>query len=131
MPGTIFTVEGPVPKWEVALVQQRISSASTEYLRANVYASSGGVVVDPTSATVEFAFLASDYDPAGADWQAGDWDTTDIGTYVAQMLVGPSGYELSAAVGSYYVWLRLTVTGDDPEELVRQIGKLIVEGDVA
>lgn len=91
----------------------RLSTESLDQVRVPVFAASGGYPVDPTSYAVKLAFLESTGAPQAADWVDGTWDTTAIGTYTAQCLVGPSGATTLAA-GTYYVWVQITGAGEAP-----------------
>lgn len=108
---------------------ERVSSLNLSRLRVSVEADSNGLPYNPATAappaTVDFAFLESaTANPGSSDWKAGTWDTTLVGTHVAQCLVGPSS-AVALAAGEYYVWIRITDTaaGETPVECV---GKLIV-----
>jgi hypothetical protein len=110
-------------KWKIAMLSERASSLSDETLRFGVSADSNGAPVDPTSATVEVAFMASYADPGEGDWHAATWDTTLIRTYVACVKTGATGAELTA--GRYYTWVRIT----DPssaEIVVRPTGLVLI-----
>lgn len=99
----------------------RISALSTEYLRAGVFADSNGRPVDPTDGSVAFAFT-TDSNDAPTTWHPGSWDTTLIGTYVGQVLVGPAAAVLPSGVA--YVWVRVVLDG---ETVIRQAGTVICE----
>jgi hypothetical protein len=102
-----------------------LSHLSTEYVQIPVSATVAGQPHDPTSDTVQFAFLASQTaSPQPADWVAASWSTASDAAYpyTAQCLVGPgAGAAISLAVGSYVIWLKIT---DNPEIPVRQVGIL-------
>ena len=82
-----------------------MQSVSSELLVVPVMASLAGAAVDPSGATVEFAFVAIGALPADSDWLAGAWQTYSaygLTRYVA-------AYEVSGfAAGEYDVWLRIT-----------------------
>lgn len=104
---------------------ERVEAMSTARIDVGVTADSQGLPYDPTSATVQFACLSSQLaKPAPGDWVAGSWDVTRIGSYVAQLNVGPDGV-VTLAAGTYYVWIKITdpVAGEIP---IEQIAKLIV-----
>lgn len=105
------------------MITQRVSSLSKARVQAAVQADSDGLPYDPTGATVEFSFV-EDKLANPSVWNAGTWDVTRIGTYVAQCNVGPGG-AISLPVGEYYVWIRITdaTAGETP---VEPIAKLIV-----
>lgn len=112
-------------KWTVLMGSVRMSALSLEYVRWPVWAEQGGVIVDPTSATVEAAFVPADAtDPQTGDWKAAAWTTTAIGGFVAQCLVGPGGSFVPTAQTLYNCWLRITFAGG--EQVVRQTGQLRV-----
>ena len=96
-----------------------LSSATREFLRTQVTAQEAGVVVNPTTDTVQFAFPSPGVAPSV--WISGSWETAGS-VYYARVLVG-SGTTISAA-GSYDVWVRIT---DSPEIPTRRIGLLILE----
>jgi hypothetical protein len=101
-----------------------ISTASLEYVRVPVSATSSGAAVNPTSNTVQMAFKTSGT-PAGADWKTASWDTdttTHPDTYRAQCLVGQSG-TVTLAAGTYAVWVRIT---DSPEVPAKRAGLIKV-----
>jgi hypothetical protein len=104
------------------VVTATISQASTEYVRVPVFAAENGEPIDlATFATVEMAFTTAYAAPTV--WQAASWDTTQVGTYVAQCLVGPNGGATTLAVGTYYAWVRITCT---PETVVEPAGEVRV-----
>lgn len=108
-------------KWTVGGVagMTSIPAVSTEYVRVQVTATSGGVVIDPTGFTVSMAFLSGESaEPASGDWKSASWDTLPGGGYVAQCLVGPGGAATPAA-GTWWVWVRVVAA---PETVVRQCG---------
>jgi len=127
-----FTVGTLNPKWVFgetvnsdgmtapggALIQ---SSLSLAYVQVDVTAKAAGVIYDPTSDVVQFAFPVVGTDPVGGDWQTGSW-TTDVGTgrYLAQCLVGPGG-TVTLDRGTYAVWVKIT---DSPEVPVMQVGAI-------
>jgi hypothetical protein len=119
----LIDVGQPRAKWQVGgVVQERLSSASTEYLQVPVFAASGGQPVNPTSYTVRMAFEAGINAPATGDWVAASWDTTDIGSYVAQCLIGTGGVTALTA-GAYYVWLSIATA---TETVIRPAGTIVV-----
>lgn len=92
---------------------------SREYVRVPVTAEGQDVASLKTS-VVEFAFEAEKVEkPADTDWVAGSWDSDDTEA-VARILVGPGG-AVTLAVGSYWVWVRVTGSIERP---VRQAGQL-------
>lgn len=119
-----LVIEPPRVKWVISMESERISSASTEYVRFPVFADTGGALANPTSDTVKVALIASPTtQPQVSDWHAGVWDQNAIGGYVAQVLVGPAG-AVNPGAGTYYAWIQLT---DGSEVVVRQVGQLIID----
>lgn len=98
-----------------------LSQASTEYVRVPVFAASAGVPVNPTTAAVQMAFTQAYAAPASG-WQAASWDTTEVGTYVAQCLIGPTG-TTTLAPGTYYVWVQIALA---PETVIEPAGEVRV-----
>ncbi len=102
-----------------------ISTASLEYVRVRVAATSSGAAVNPTGDSVSMAFLATNAAPVSGDWKTATWDTdptTTPVTYRAQCLVGPSG-TVTLAAGTYTVWVKVT---DSPEVAVKRCGQVKV-----
>lgn len=86
-----------------------------------------GEWVDPSSATVQMAFLISG-DPAGGDWKTAQWETDETVTppvHTVTCLVGGTGTGAVVELprGSYTAWLRVT---ESPEVPVREVGRLEV-----
>lgn len=83
------------------------------------------MVVNPTTDTVEMAFMATDGEPTAPDWKSASWET-DTGPnpdrYYARCLVGPTG-TVALVDGRYSVWVRVT---DAPEVPIRRVGVLQV-----
>ncbi len=82
-----------------------LSSSSREFVRVKVSAVESGVSVNPTSDTVEFAFVSIGQDVTDATWTSGAWETSGT-TYYARKLVGAGG-GLVLADGTYEVWVRI------------------------
>lgn len=119
-----LVIEPPRVKWVISMESERISSASTEYVRFPVFADTGGALANPASDTVKVAFIASaTTQPQTSDWKNASWDQNAIGGYAAQILVGPAGV-VNPGAGTYYAWLQLT---DGSEVVVRQVGQLIID----
>lgn len=103
------------------------ATSLTEVLSA-VKAKRNGAAVDPTSDTVQAAFIASAPDtaaPASGDWKTASWETdstTSPATYKAKCLVGPSG-AITLAAGTYHMWLKIT---DSPEIPIEYSGRIKV-----
>jgi len=104
-----------------------LSTLSTEYVRVQISALKNGVISDPTSDPVQFAFPTRGTDPA--NWFSGSWETvfdstTNTYTYYAKCLVGPDGGTTSLAVGHYDIWVKIT---DSPEVPVMFSGNLLIK----
>ncbi len=101
-----------------------ISVLSTAFIKCQISATEGGVNVNPTSGTVEFAFVPeSDESAPGAGvWTDGSWESGSDGAYWGRCLVGPSG-DANLSVGSYDVWTRITKA---PETIVKRVGILVI-----
>lgn len=103
-----------------------ISSLSTEYIKCQVEFTVAGVVTDPSTDTVQMAFVAPGTDPVSGDWTAASWES-DITTpskpirYV-RCLMGPGAKVL--AKGSYTVWVKIA---DNPETPAKPAGLLEVD----
>ena len=91
-----------------------------EYLRVRVKATSGGLVYDPTSDDVYFAFLDEDDLESAATWYAGDWETIS-GQYYGRCLFG---VDVTLTAGRYSVLIKID-TGT--EVIIKDAGTLIVE----
>lgn len=100
------------------------SSLSLQYVQAAVTATVGGNPLNPTSDTVQFAFMAGSASPGPSDWKTGSWDGTAPrppgNSYMAQCLVGPGG-TIQLPVGTYNIWIKVM---DSPEVPVIQVGIL-------
>jgi hypothetical protein len=102
-----------------------MSSLSTEYCIVPVSARVQGVLINPTTDVVQFAFKAEGADPGVSDWLTGSWaSTTPLNNfYQAQILVGPGAGGNVLAIGTYVIWIKIT---DNPEVPVRQPGTLTI-----
>lgn len=132
MTGTSYVIGGPYAKWEVGVLVQRVSVLANAFIRFSVRADADGVPVDPTNAAVSMAFLTSSADPVEADWVAGEWDTTLIGTYVAQVRSGealpgdPSGTAPLVAGHRYNAWVKIDAAASG-ELVVACTGVVLVQ----
>jgi len=97
------------------------SVLSTRYIKCYASVVQNGSQIDPTSGTIEFAFVGDDVIPGLSDWVSGSWETTSD-EYLGRCLVGPTG-TTALAVGSYDVWVRYTKS---PEIVVEKIGYLVI-----
>jgi hypothetical protein len=105
-------------------VLPEIAASSVEYVRVPVAATVAGAPVNPTSGTVQMAFIAGAAAPGGSDWKTASWETdatTNPDTYYARCLVG-SAITLTAGT-TYAVWVKIT---DSPETPVKRAGLLRV-----
>lgn len=94
----------------------RTDTATLEYVRLHVTASTGGQPIDPTSLTIEMAFPTPGVPPVSLDWKPATWDTDTIGSttrYLAECLVGPAG-TVTLAAGAYDTYLRVTSLPEIP-----------------
>lgn len=102
----------------------RISVLSTTYVLCRVSTTEGGVAADPTSGTVEFAFISEAEDnasPASSAWVSGSWES-GTNDYWARCLVGPDG-ATELAEGTYDVWVKVTKS---LETVISQVGTLSI-----
>lgn len=101
------------------------SVLDTQYLPYPVAFIIGGVAQNPTSDTVQFAFMPNpaNQNPGTSDWHTGTWITTSTGTYMAQILIGPANTGTPLTVGLYNVWIKIT---DNPEIPIEQIDLLTI-----
>lgn len=83
-----------------------MASTSTEYIRVAVSATEGGVVVNPTSNPVFFAFPDEGEAIEGQVWYTGSWETA-AGQYYARVLLGPDNSGIVLAKGTYQVWVKI------------------------
>lgn len=97
------------------------SNLSTRYVKCVVSTQENGIQSDPTTGTIEFAFVEDDIEPISGDWVSGSWETTSD-EYLGRCLVGPGG-SITLAAGSYDVWVRFTKT---PEVVSEKIGYLVI-----
>jgi hypothetical protein len=103
-----------------------MSHLSTQYVQVPIQAIVAGQAYDPTSDTVQLAFMTAWGAPGSGDWKAGTWDTsTAPGIYLAQCLVGPGGTTTLAA-GDYAIWVKITDSPHSAEVPVIQAGTLTI-----
>lgn len=125
MAAVAYRLGGISLKWSVAMGSSgRVSVLSTEAVSVAVSADVDGAPYDPTALPVDFAFMQDGAAPGSSDWHAGSWNTSVIGSYAAQVVVGPDGVAL--AEGRYQVWVQIT-DADSGETVVRQPASLLVE----
>lgn len=102
-----------------------INTASVEYIKVPVTVVKDGVVYDPTSGGVEFAFVTG-HDLTGTTWTTGSWETDAAGDHWARCLIGTDTNGVVLAPGKYNVFVRVN---DSPEDPVRPaVGQLVVQG---
>jgi hypothetical protein len=97
------------------------STLSTRFVKCTVSAQENGLLIDPTTGTIEFAFMADSVEPASLNWKTGSWEI-GLGEYLGRCLVGPSG-TITLAASSYDVWVRYTKA---PETIIEKIGYLVI-----
>lgn len=109
--------------WPSVSLSLTISSLSTVYVQVPVRAYIEGQAYNVTGDAVAMAFMTGWTNPSSGDWHTGSWSVGEYGeTYLAQLLVGPSG-GLSLPVGTYSIWVKVT---DNPEVPVTQPGMLTI-----
>lgn len=112
-------------EWDVEVADTHVSALSRERVQRTVRAITDGEVYNPTTATLNWAFLASaSARPVEGDWKAGTWDVTPIRAYVAECLIGTGGVT-APGKGRWYAWMRI-VDAVANESVVRPVGKLFV-----
>lgn len=102
------------------------SVLATQYVKCQISATEAGVTSDPSTGTVEFAFISeanNGSSPTSGDWKSGSWETGTFGGYWGRCLVGPTGGVIALPVGSYDVWVRVTKS---PEVVVKMVGTLVI-----
>lgn len=101
-----------------------MSRLATLYYLVPVSATIAGAAYNPTSDTVQFAFMPQATQvPAPGDWVAGSWEAVAgslLYPYSARCLVGPAG-TVALAAGRYVVYVKIT---DNPEIPVLVAGYL-------
>ena len=106
------------------MTPQGMSHLSVDYVQVPVSAWQAGTSYNPTSDTVQWAFMPQATQvPAGGDWVAGSWDTAPtslIYPYVAKCLLGTAG-TTALTIGAYYAYVKIQ---DSPEIPVLIAGSL-------
>jgi hypothetical protein len=104
-----------------------MSRLATQYYLVPVNATKAGAAYNPTSDTVQFAFMPQATQvPGNTDWVSGSWDTNTSSVlfpYNAKCLVGPSG-TITLGIGTYYAYCKIT---DSPEIPVLVAGILQIQ----
>lgn len=97
------------------LSPQDINHLSVDYVQVPVSAHQAGTSYNPTSDTVQWAFMPQATQvPGSSDWVAGSWDTVStniIYPYAAKCLVGTAG-TTALTIGAYVAYLKIA---DNPE----------------
>jgi hypothetical protein len=96
------------------------SVLSTEQVAVDITAMTGGESSNPTSSTVQFAFINGPSNPQSDDWKTGSWASVNA-PYIAEILVGPDNGGLALATGSYMIWVKIIAT---PQVPVFHVGTL-------
>ncbi len=126
MADLILTVQDAILKWQVeGPTVVTVPAISLEYVRIPVTAMVGGQSINPTSDTVQMAFLpTSTAQPASGDWKTASWDPapTTGGKYLAQCLIGPGG-TVTLTAATWWIWVKVT---DNPEVPIRSAAFIIV-----
>ena len=116
----------PDTRWNVGFETLTLSHLSTEYVLVPLQVTKAGVPYNPTSDTLQFAFMPNSVQvPVTADWVAGVWEsvpTNIIYPYNAKCLVGPTGTTV-LTLGTYVMYLKIT---DNPEVPVLIGGQLVI-----
>jgi hypothetical protein len=103
----VFTLGTPYPAG--------ISQVSLQYWYVPVQATQDGAAYNPTSDTVQMAFMPQATQvPQSADWQAASWDTVSTGLlypYAAKCLIGTGG-TIALGTGQFVAYVKIT---DSPE----------------
>ena len=117
----------PYTGWSMGYDQLVISHLSTEYVLVPIAATKAGVPYNPTSDTLQFAFMPTPTQiPQTDDWVSGLWEsvsTNILYPYNAKCLVGPTGGTINLSQGTYVIYLKIT---DSPEIPVLVGGQLVV-----
>lgn len=93
------------------------AATSSPYVFVPVKGKSSGSAINPTSDTVQMAFLAvppETASPVSADWKTAAWEANTAvvpNLYSARCLVGTGGV-ITLTAGTWYVWVKIT---DSPE----------------
>jgi hypothetical protein len=96
-------------------------ASSTEYVFVPVSALGVNAPLNPTSDTVQFAFVQGATAPSS--YVGGTWFVPQANTYYAACLVGPAG-TVTLTPGIYTVWLKIS---DNPEVPVRTPGQIQIQ----
>jgi hypothetical protein len=127
MKNTSWSLDVPETRWTVGYEAIVLSHLSTEYAIIPVAVNKAGIAYNPTSDTVQFAFMPTATQiPGVSDWVAGAWETDTANImypYNAKCLVGPTGGAITLGTGTYVIYLKIT---DSPEIPVLVAGQLVI-----
>lgn len=119
VPGSICSAsEEAIPQSPRGFI--RFPVTSTQFVVADITTMAGGMSFNPTSCTVNFAFISGPTQPQQQDWIAGSW-VAESYPYVAQVLVGPNNGGLTLSQGSYQIWVQVI---SSPQVPVMQVGTI-------
>jgi hypothetical protein len=95
----------------MAVPNASVYVTSLENIAVSVTAPSA---VNPTSYSVEFAFMAvpPPNQPVISQWVTGSWQSTSL-PYLALCLVGPDG-TIQLTPGQWYVWFKILASPEIP-----------------
>ena len=89
------------------------SVLDTRYVAIPVTATgTNGQPINPSTDSVQMAFVPQGVNPGSGDWHAGSWAATANGGYEAQCLVGPANGGTTPGIGVFQIWVKIT---DSPE----------------
>ena len=98
-----------------------VLASSTVYVQVPILAIVSGTPYDPTADEVFMAFMPGSAQPTDDSWNAGSWQTTAQGNYIAQVLIGPENEGVVLAPATYSVWVKVV---DSPEVPILPCGSL-------
>jgi hypothetical protein len=113
----------PEQGWAVGYETLGFSHLSTQYVDIPLAAVKNGTAYNPTSDTVQFAFMPTPTQvPASADWVAGTWGTSNniVYPYNALCLVGTAG-TTALTQGNYSIYLKVTDSPEIPVFIAGQV----------
>jgi len=122
----VWSLAVPESEWSVGFEVLLLSHLSLEYVIIPVNVTKAGVPYNPTSDTLQFAFMPTPTQiPGSGDWVAGVWESDSpnvLYPYNAKCLVGPGGV-ITLSLGTYVIYLKIT---DSPEIPVLVAGQLVI-----
>ncbi len=100
----------------------KLSVLTDEFIRVPVEAQEAGAAVNPTTATVSFAFKTTGLPADPGDFTNGEWETAGT-AYFGRIRVGGvgTGATKELAVGTYTIWIKIAGATEQP---IRQVGTL-------